>query len=62
MHFILIITVTLMSIQNIKKSNTYYNDPPLNSINKDKIILSYYSWMKYILFITVTKYSNILLS
>lgn len=62
MHFILIITVTLMSIQNIKKSNTYYNDPPLNSINKDKIILSYYSWMNYILFITVTKYSNILLS
>lgn len=51
-----------MPIQNIKKSNTYYNDPPLNSINKDKIILSYYSWMNYILFITVTKYSNILLS
>ena len=38
MYFILIITVTLMSMQNIKKSNTNYNDSPLNSINKDKII------------------------
>lgn len=45
MYFILIITVTLMSMAKYKKSNTNYNDPPLNSINKDKIILSYYSWM-----------------
>ena len=44
MYFILIITVTLMSMAKYKKSNTNYNDPPLNSINKDKIILSYYSF------------------